>query len=246
MRLSAYVLCATPRSGSTLLCDLLTATGVAGEPHSYLRAEDIGYWAGEWGISGSPADAGFERAYLAAMARAGRAGTGMFGLRLMWRSVGEAAARFDAALGGASDLARRFEQAFGPTLFIHLSRRDKLAQAASLVRAEQTGLWHLAADGSERERTAPARTPAFDAARISRTREMLAADDAAWSGFFARRGIGPLRLWYEDLAADPPAVLAETLSALGCDPAVAATVGVRTAKMADATNAAWVARIGST
>ena len=32
-----YLICATPRSGSTLLCDLLTATGVAGRPEEYFQ-----------------------------------------------------------------------------------------------------------------------------------------------------------------------------------------------------------------
>src|SRR4051794_39995083 len=40
----AYLICATPRSGSTLLCELLKATGVAGRPEEYfetLRATGV-------------------------------------------------------------------------------------------------------------------------------------------------------------------------------------------------------------
>src|ERR671929_206844 len=33
-----YLVCATPRSGSTLLCDVLTRTGVAGRPQEYWEA----------------------------------------------------------------------------------------------------------------------------------------------------------------------------------------------------------------
>ena len=33
----SYVLCTSPRSGSTLLCKLLAATGVAGNPDSYFH-----------------------------------------------------------------------------------------------------------------------------------------------------------------------------------------------------------------
>ena len=36
--MSAYLVCATPRSGSTLLCRALTATGVAGRPEEYFEA----------------------------------------------------------------------------------------------------------------------------------------------------------------------------------------------------------------
>ncbi|HMF66717.1 MAG TPA: Stf0 family sulfotransferase, partial [Phyllobacterium sp.] len=35
----SYVICGTPRSGSTLLCDLLESTGIAGRPASYFRSE---------------------------------------------------------------------------------------------------------------------------------------------------------------------------------------------------------------
>src|SRR5687767_6906049 len=34
----AYLVCATPRSGSTLLCEALKATGVAGRPGEYFES----------------------------------------------------------------------------------------------------------------------------------------------------------------------------------------------------------------
>ena len=34
----AYLVCATPRSGSTLLCEALKGTGVAGRPEEYFEA----------------------------------------------------------------------------------------------------------------------------------------------------------------------------------------------------------------
>ena len=34
----SYLVCATPRSGSTLLCEGLKATGVAGRPEEYFEA----------------------------------------------------------------------------------------------------------------------------------------------------------------------------------------------------------------
>lgn len=245
MAFSAYIICATPRSGSTLLCDLLTGSGVAGQPDSYLRPQDIGEWAEGWGIFGptETTDRRFNQAYLAAMKRVGTAKTAVFGLRLMQQSIGEATARFNAALGSEADFAYQFEQAFGATLFIHLSRQDKLAQAVSLVRAQQTGLWHVAADGSERERTAPARAPIFDADQITRARDMLTADDAAWLSFFKQRGIEPLRLTYETLAAAPQATLSDVLAALGCDRRIAADARVQTAKMGDAISKGWAERM---
>ncbi|MDP3897052.1 MAG: Stf0 family sulfotransferase [Mesorhizobium sp.] len=241
---SAYILCATPRSGSTLLCDMLAATGVAGRPHSFFRQEDIPEWADYWGVPQSDLadDPEFDRAYLAAMLRDGTGDTGVFGLRLMWASVADATRRLDRLHPGLPDAPARFEKAFGPTLYVHLSRRDKVAQAVSRIRAEQSGLWHLGADGTERERTAPPRPAAFDADRIAALVAELQADDAAWNDFFAAHRIEPLRLTYETMAADPQPALANILSALGRDPELARTVHPGTAKLANDTSREWADR----
>jgi hypothetical protein len=62
---ASYVLCGTPRSGSTLLCEMLAATGVAGRPNSYFRQEDVEAWADAWGVPHLQGieDPGFDRDY---------------------------------------------------------------------------------------------------------------------------------------------------------------------------------------
>jgi trehalose 2-sulfotransferase len=238
---SSYVICGTPRSGSTLLCEMLAATGVAGRPNSYYRAQSVLHWAERWGLEppSGPDDVDFDRRYLPAMLREGRNGTGTFGLRLMWGSMADASRRLDAVYGGSADIAERFEEAFGATLYIHLSRLDKVAQAVSLVRAEQSGLWHLAADGSVFEGTSSPQPVAYDGPRIGAVFNELKRDDAAWDDFFARHQIEPLRLTYEAVTADPHTALARILVALGRDPEIANTVAVGTAKMANATSLEW-------
>ena len=238
---SSYIICATPRSGSTLLCDLLAASGVAGQPNSYFRSQDIEYWTRLWGVERptTTSDPEFNSTYLAAMKRAGSADTGIFGLRLMWDTVRDIERRLNLAFGETADFAALVQRAFGSTLFIHLSRRDKDAQAVSLVRAEQTGLWHVAADGSERERTAPPKAPSFDAARIGSARERLFIGDANWSSFLDQRDIKPLQIFYEDLANYPQTTLAQILSMLGRDARIASMIRPETAKMADRTSLVW-------
>lgn len=51
---AAYLVCGTPRTGSTLLCGLLAATGVAGKPESYFRLHDVGSYAEAWGVQAGP------------------------------------------------------------------------------------------------------------------------------------------------------------------------------------------------
>jgi LPS sulfotransferase NodH len=242
--LQSYILCATPRSGSTLLCDLLAATSVAGRPNSFFRQEDMLEWAEYWGLSPADLDGEgtFSRAYVEAMIREGRGGTEVFGLRLMWGSVAAASQSLDRLHPGLPDIPARFDRAFGPTLYVHLSRRDKVAQAVSRLQAEQSGLWHLGADGVERERSAPPGPAFYDAERLAFLVEELHADDAAWDAFFAEHAIAPLRLNYETMAAAPHAAVAAILSALGRDPEIARTVELRTAKLANATSREWAER----
>lgn len=241
---TSYVLCGTPRSGSTLLCEMLGATGVAGRPHSYFRQEDIADWAEAWGVQHprSIDSPGFDRAYLSAMRREGSAGTGVFGLRLMWESAGEASKRLNRALGTDQDISRSLEAAFGPTLYIHVSRNDKIAQAVSRVRAEQSGIWHRSADGSVLEGAEAAQPVSYDGARIAELVRQLQSDDVAWSNFFEERRISPLSLVYETVTADPNAAVESILSALGLDPDIAWRIPVRTAKLADRKSSLWVER----
>jgi LPS sulfotransferase NodH len=159
----AYFLCATPRSGTTLLCDLLGGTGRTGRPQSYYRRQDIERRARAYGIRADDfyGQIDFDRAYLEAVLRDGAGETGVFGLRIMWGTVGEMAERLSWIHPTASTGAL-FEKVFGPLIYIHVTRKDKVAQAISLLRAEQSGLWHLAADGSERQRAAPPAPVRYD------------------------------------------------------------------------------------
>ncbi|MEM7269667.1 MAG: Stf0 family sulfotransferase, partial [Pseudomonadota bacterium] len=120
---------------------------------------------------------------------------------------------------------------------------DKGEQAVSKVRADQTGLWHVAPDGSELERLAPHRDPVYDAAALKAAYYEAVECDAAWARWFTAEGLSPLRLTYEDLAADPAAALRAVLDGLGLDAAHADGVLPGTAKLADEISADWARRL---
>ncbi len=240
----AYVICGTPRTGSTLLCGLLAATGRAGDPDSYFGGRFILWWADQWGLPRaetlSPAD--YASLYLDAAMRAGRGGTPVFGLRLMRENLPEAMDFIGRRHPGLPSDRARFEAAFGRTAFVHLSRADKLAQAVSLVKAEQTGLWHVAPDGSELERLAPPQEPVYDFERLRREVADLDAYDRAWNDWFTAEAIDPLRVDYDALAADPAGVLTAVCEAIGIEPPDPAEVEPGVARLADALSADWMAR----
>jgi len=240
----SYIICATPRSGSTLLCDLLADTGVVGHPDSFFRRQSIPWWAQHLNVSVAKWGDGYEfdQPYLAAVHKHGAGKTQIFGMRLMWESVDDLSKRLGLLYPGLPSDSARFQAAFGPPVYVHLSREDKIAQAVSRLRAEQTGLWHVAADGTERERLKPGQTPIYDVRGLSEYVAELEKHDAAWASWFVRQKIQPVRLTYEALSADPQATLATVLPALGLDPAIAATVEPRTAKLADRESREWASR----
>lgn len=240
-----YIVCTTPRSGSTLLCTLLAATGRVGCPDSYYHEPDVmREWAAEWGLPDdramSPLDR--ERRYLQAVVAAGRGGTPLFAMRLQQAYLAPLAELLARLRPGPRSDAARFAQAFGRIRYVHLTREDKVAQAVSLVRARQSGLWHRNADGTERERSAPPRAANYDGAAIAREVAIQTRADRAWIDWFERQQITPYRITYEDLALDPAMSVALLCEALGVAPPAAPLVAPGLAKLADAISADWIAR----
>jgi LPS sulfotransferase NodH len=135
----SYLICGTPRTGSTLLCGLLRSTGVAGVPESYFRFPDEQSWVQRWQLARDPGGAFDYGDYVRAAVDAGSTDNGVFDARVMWGTMDEVVAKLgaiDPALARA-DL-ELLTSAFGSTRFVHLCRRDTVAQAVSWVRAEQT------------------------------------------------------------------------------------------------------------
>lgn len=241
----SYMICTTPRSGSTLLCRMLTATGVAGRPTSLFYRPALTDWEARLKISANAAEP--EAARLQTILRAarqhGRGDTPVFGLRQQWPGFEFLCRCLARHQPGPSGDRSHLERAFGPLRFIHLRRADKQAQAVSYLRARQSGLWHVRADGAELERTAPAEPAVYDAAALRHWADQLAAYDDGWKQWFAQQQITPIRLTYEALAQAPIAELRQVLAQLGLNGDAAERVAVDTRKMADATSRDWLERL---
>ncbi len=244
MGYKSYIICTTPRSGSTLLCKLLAATGESGCPNSHFHNPSIASWLKDYDISRDDfvSDKEALSAIFSAARRRGRGNTKFFGLRLQRGSFDY----FNQQAGNLypdldTDL-ERIQAAFGNALFIHLTRENKLDQAISRVLATQTGLWHKNADGTELERNSPPQIPVYDAEEIARHLAELTALDDAWKAWFDHENISPLQIKYDELSADPTKVLASILDHLGLDCGLARDIKPQVAKLADETNRIWSER----
>jgi LPS sulfotransferase NodH len=229
---SSYLLCGTPRTGSTLLCDLLASTGVAGRPESYFREPDQVTWAARLGVP--VADDGTVRIddLVAATIREGTTANGVFGARIMWGTM-------DVLVEGLrSDRPRRdidvLAEAFGPLQLVHLRRRDVVRQAVSWARAEQTGFWQ--------QGDVAAAEPRLDLDQLDDFVRTIREHDAAWSAWFSEQALRPHVVTYEDLVEDPEATVRGLLGQLGIRPPSDWVASSAVARKGDEVNDEWVRR----
>lgn len=172
----------------------------------------------------------------------GTGDTGVFGLRLQRHSFEFFMKQLAILHPDQSSDADRVRAAFGETLFIHLTRANKLQQAVSLVTATQTGLWHKAPDGTELERLSAPRAPFYDADEIARNLSELTVQEEEWNAWFTGQELEPLQITYDALSADPADALARVLDHLGVERDIAHTIDPPVAKLADATSRNWEER----
>jgi LPS sulfotransferase NodH len=243
-RVDSYFVCATPRTGSSLLLGLLASAGVAGRPQAYFRAPDELLWADPWGIPREPAG-GFDYAdYLRAALAAGRTGNGVFGAKLMWGTLDKLVDKLgmvhpDLAGGDVALLDR----AFGRTRLVYLRRDDVVAQAVSWLRAEQTDTWYVGGGGEiGGNGGGSGRSPTFDAAGIDRLVRLIEEHNAGWEEWFAASGVRPHRIRYEDLDADMVGVTRGTLDFLGLDLPDGHAIVPQHQRQADQLNDQWIDR----
>ena len=163
----SYLVCATPRSGSTLLCELLKDTGVAGRPEEYFEAlattgapPHPGDYLADLPRTGAgirdddtPPEAPWHSSltglssyhdHLERTFQLGTTPNGVFGSKLMWRQIAELEA-LATELPEYTGLRGHelLERVFGGPAYIWISRREKVRQAVSMWRALQTRSWRL-------------------------------------------------------------------------------------------------------
>jgi LPS sulfotransferase NodH/MoaA/NifB/PqqE/SkfB family radical SAM enzyme len=172
----SYIVCATPRAGSSVLCDGLAQTELAGVPTEYFDGDVLAsYWL-KWGANS------FEQ-FLDELRARKTSTNGVFGVQIHFP-------QFETCFAGR-DVARDF-----PGLrWIHLRRRDRLRQAVSLFRAQSTDQWAW-----HHQARRPA--PLFNGAAIRNCLDAIEAQERGWERCFAEHGVEPLRIDYEDFERD--------------------------------------------
>lgn len=211
----SYLICCAERTGSTLLGDALSGTGIAGRPQSYFnRAAHFNPRYQR--LLGNAKD---DDRYLDRVIAAATTPNGVFGAKVHWEHFLDFVAMVECALPAA--VRRSSASSFGrlhgrfPSLrYIWLTRRNKVARAISHYRAEKTGRWQVDArwvtddTGGEGE-------PPFDFDAIDAFIRSGEAEDAHWRQFFGKHQISPLELTHEELVRDIEGTVRRVLAFIG-------------------------------
>src|SRR6266496_3970032 len=265
---SSYLICATPRCGSTLLCEALTNTGVAGFPKEYFEAlKDTGLprrpmeYFETWdnteiaelletysqyndeSVQSIIWDSSNYADYLARAFEEGTTPNGVFGAKVMWGYFED----FISNLRQISDYSIMPVPELLSTVFPHLqyifvTRRDKVRQAISLWRAVQTWTWKMEDSAHPTDASFPrVHKLLFHFEAIDYLIQQFVAHEASWQHYFKECGVEPLTIVYEELEVAYEATTFKVLQYLNIPIPENHTLAERQMKkQADALSEEWV------
>jgi LPS sulfotransferase NodH len=262
----SYLVCATPRSGSTLVCQALRDTGVAGRPEEYFEAlehsgqprrpeeyfdgvEDpsilnqlsrVGDTAQPRARSSVWDRTSYDR-YLDWTFEQGTTPNGVFGAKLMWGYLGD----FVSLVRSIPEyrdlpLAELLPAVFPDLTFVRVLRANKVRQAVSLWKAIQTATWRQQGHDDADPEQAP--TLRFNYNAISHLLTQILRDEARWDAFFEHVRIKPVLVLYENFAADYETSTVNVLDRLGLALPDGFKVEPRMRSQSDGINDDWARR----
>lgn len=223
----SYTIWFSQRTGSTLLCKALEATGIAGMPGEWLH--------GELDLHNAPA-------LQARLFQQGSTSNGVFAIKHSFHEP-----HFSRLIETLRSLpgnppggprAQVWEHAFPHHRHIFMTRRNKVRLAVSWWKAIRSQEWH-------RQTGAPPRdvdlSEAYSFEAIRQLYLECSMREAGLQEFFSEGGILPLTVVYEDFIRAYAGTVSEVLGFLGLDPAVAVAPPAL-APTADVISEQWVQR----
>jgi LPS sulfotransferase NodH len=215
---ASYMVCSIPRSGSSLLCELMGGTGLAGAPAEYFHPDKMRLLRRRWGVD-------TRDDYLRRLLTVKTTPNGVFGVKAHW-------GQYQPLFGDADP-----REVLPDPQLVFITRRDRLRQAVSWVRALQTLQW------ADRDSPRGQRTPVFDADHITRKLRRIDREEAAWEQLAERHGLAPRRVVYEDFVEAQEQTVRDLLGALGVEaPADLRLPPPTLGRQADALSDQWVER----
>jgi LPS sulfotransferase NodH len=207
---TSYLIYATPRSGSFLLCEALINTRLAGNPTDYFNP-----WH-TWRLLQCPRATNYATC-LASILQVGSSPNGVFGGKIMWPFFNDLIGHLKGISGYEElPLPELMAVAFPNLHSIYVTRRDKVRQAISYYKALRTDYWAPAESWQpfyqvvsslggdigtpigEQNRQSNVKEPAFDFDALDYTVKCIEKDELEMQQYFAACGVQPFKVVYED------------------------------------------------
>lgn len=239
---TSYLMCATPRTGTHLLCFALADLGIAGRPEEYLIDFEHPTWT--FWENGPVARANGARTrdeFLDVVKRVGASDNGVLGVKVMFEHLHKIVSNFQEMPQYAGlDRASIFHAAFPNLHVIDVKRRDRLRQAISYVRLVQTGVFVVTNDWQPES----AGEPVYDFEMINAVIARIEDGERGWAEFYNELGLKPYEIVYEDLLTTEGMnrTLRGVVRHLGIEPNFDTPPAQRSIVQADALTEEWVAR----
>ena len=202
----SYLIMATPRSGSYLLCEALINTNLAGRPTEYFGPVETRSLLKKWDVPD----------YAACLARIIEEGTtpnGVFGAKIIWQFIEDFVDHLRDIPGYEKlSMPQLMSTTFPHLSYLWITRRDKVRQAISFWKALQNNAW-IEFEGQRpwAQITAQKRVLAeswkqqpsekeeiFDFKTIERLRRGLEEDEVEMQQYFTTCEVQPFKVVYED------------------------------------------------
>jgi LPS sulfotransferase NodH len=194
-----YLICNLPRSGSWALCRMLVRLGL-GLPSEYFHQVYGHAMAARLGAPVTRNKPAWD--YLSALLRVRATSAGHVGIKVNLNQL-----RFYFPGPSGARLLQRAR-------LIYLFRQDVLAQAVSFNFAQATGHWQKTGTP---DLSIPGVAP-DDFRRIDKLIDQLTAQESLWRRSFAKLGLRPCFVAYEEIIADPAASLVRVARFLDAAP----------------------------
>lgn len=183
--MKSVFICTLPRTGSSLLAADMRSTNALGFPREFFNRPRYETLTEKWGVPRGDLDA-----YIAKLHAKTASPNGVMGVKLMVRHLDILTK--EGMLPAEPGRLRNLSRTFGDVVVIKLLRKDKLRQAISLTKAQQTGKWGVLKEEQ--------REPFYDRDALIANLVRIVEDEAMWERELEASELEPaITLDYEDI-----------------------------------------------
>lgn len=178
-----YIICSSPRTGSTLLGQMLKDSNCAGDPLEYFNPQYLLALRKRFEISGKLSE------IVRLLEKHRTSSNGVFGIQIHW-------SHFSKIFENNPTERDLFFENFDKVIFIR--RKDKIAQAISLYRASTTKLWS-SLDEDRINANYYKDNEDFDPESLSKFLHYVIYQDEAWLKYLDTKNKSLKTIYYEDI-----------------------------------------------